>query len=68
MFGGEGVTYGCRKSQHGKLHNVFSSPVDKIGKYMMDRACSIFRRDEKHIQGFVQERGNVENLHLRGRI
>jgi len=55
IFGGEGVTYGCRKLQHRKLHNVFSSQVHKIGKNMMDRACSTFRRDEKHTQGFVQE-------------
>ena len=68
IFGGEGVTYGCRKLQHGKLHNVFSSPVDNIGKNMMDRACSTFRRDEKHIQGFVQGTGNLENLHLHGKI
>jgi hypothetical protein len=68
IFGGEGVAYDCRKSQHAKLHNVFSSPVDKIGKNMMDRACSTFRRDEKRIQGFVQGRGNLENLHLHGKI
>jgi hypothetical protein len=68
IFGGEGVTYGCRKSQHGKLHNVYSSPVDKTGKNMMNKACSIFRRDEKYIQGFGQERGNLENLHLHGRM
>jgi hypothetical protein len=67
IFGGEGVTYGCRKS-HGKLHNVYSSPVDKIWKNMMDRACSTFRRNEKCIQGFGQGRGNLENLHLHGRI
>jgi hypothetical protein len=68
IFGGEGVIYGCRKLQHGKLHNVFSSPVDKIGKNVMDTTCSTFRRDEEHIQGSVQGRGNLENLQLHGRI
>ena len=54
IFDGEQVIYGCRRLQHGKLHNAFSSPVDKIGKNMMDRTCSTFRRDEKHTKGFVQ--------------